>query len=101
RASRSRRRCGCCATSARRSPPRSTETSPYDPLTPVLASDQVVVMTTADSDATVAPAARPILRVVRGEPTAEEIAALLAVVTARVEAEPEPEPRRSLWARPI
>jgi hypothetical protein len=41
---------------------------------------------------------RPALRIVRGEPTAEELAALVAVLAARSAAatEPEPEPR-SLW----
>ena len=44
--------------------------------------------------------ARPLLRVVRGEPTAEELAALVAVVLARGAAE-EPAPAaRPLWAVP-
>lgn len=43
---------------------------------------------------------RPLLRVVRGEPTAEELAALVAVVAARAAAEPPPEPPRSAWADP-
>jgi len=44
--------------------------------------------------------ARPVLRIVRGEPTPEELAALTAVLaTASAgDAEPEPERPRSLWA---
>jgi hypothetical protein len=43
----------------------------------------------------------PYLRVVRGEPTAEELAALVAVLAARsaVAAPPPPRPR-SAWADP-
>jgi hypothetical protein len=42
--------------------------------------------------------ARPVLRLVRGEPTPEELAALVAVLAARGGGEPEPEPEpRSLW----
>ena len=37
------------------------------------------------------PPARPLLRVVRGDPTPEELAALIAVVTARASGAPEPE----------
>ena len=48
-----------------------------------------------------AAAARPLLTVVRGEPTPEQLAALVAMVSARgAGGEPEPEPERSLWARP-
>ena len=43
---------------------------------------------------------RPILRVVRGEPTPEELAALIAVLSVRGGAEPAPAPRRSAWGRP-
>ena len=43
----------------------------------------------------------PLLRVVRGNPTPEELAALIAVVASRGGAEPEPTPARSLWARPV
>ena len=42
---------------------------------------------------------RPVLRIVRGEPTAEELAALVAVLTARAAAHPKaapPEPP-SAW----
>jgi hypothetical protein len=43
--------------------------------------------------------ARPLLRVVRGNPTPEELAALLAVVTARGSAAEEPEAAvPSRWA---
>ncbi|HEY7100554.1 MAG TPA: acyl-CoA carboxylase epsilon subunit [Mycobacteriales bacterium] len=43
----------------------------------------------------------PYLRVVRGEPTAEELAALVAVLAARSAAAPEPaRRRRSAWADP-
>ena len=45
---------------------------------------------------------RPLLRVVRGEPSAEELAALVAVVAARASATAEPEPpARPLWGRPV
>ena len=46
-----------------------------------------------------AEAPRPLLRVVRGEPTAEELAALTVVLTARVAAAaaPTPTPPRSEW----
>ena len=43
--------------------------------------------------------ARPLLRVVRGEPTPEELAALITVVAARSSGGAEPEPiRPSAWA---
>ena len=43
--------------------------------------------------------ARPLLRVVRGEPTPEELAALVTVVAARASGGTEPEPvRSSAWA---
>lgn len=43
----------------------------------------------------------PYLRVVRGEPTAEELAALVAVLAARSAAAPAPARRpRSAWADP-
>jgi hypothetical protein len=46
-------------------------------------------------------AAAPLLRVVRGQPTAEELAALIAVVTARAAAADADRPRsRSTWADP-
>ena len=53
------------------------------------------------SDETPAPA-RPLLTVVRGEPTPEQLAAVIAVVSARAAgggADKEPAPR-SLWAQP-
>ncbi|HEX4428983.1 MAG TPA: acyl-CoA carboxylase subunit epsilon [Frankiaceae bacterium] len=43
---------------------------------------------------------RPFLRVVRGEPTPEELAALIAVLSVRGGAAPAPEPVRSAWGRP-
>jgi Acyl-CoA carboxylase epsilon subunit len=44
---------------------------------------------------------RPLLRVVRGNPSPEELAALIAVVSARGAAvEEPPPPARSLWAAP-
>jgi hypothetical protein len=49
--------------------------------------------------------ARPQLRVVRGAPTAEELAVLTAVVTAAAAAartpRREPEPQRGRWADPF
>jgi hypothetical protein len=39
------------------------------------------------------------LRIVRGNPTTEELAALIAIVASRSGAEPAPVPARSLWAR--
>ena len=43
----------------------------------------------------------PLLRVVRGEPTPEELAALVAVLTARAAAAAPPPVRpRSAWADP-
>jgi hypothetical protein len=41
------------------------------------------------------------LRIVRGNPTTEELAALIAIVASRGAAEPAPLPVRSLWARPV
>jgi hypothetical protein len=43
----------------------------------------------------------PMLRVVRGDATAEEIAALVAVLTSRGSVDAPAEPPRSLWARPV
>ncbi|MFL6064806.1 MAG: acyl-CoA carboxylase subunit epsilon [Friedmanniella sp.] len=40
----------------------------------------------------------PALRVVRGRPTEEEVAALLVVLTARAPAQPPPAPEVSAWA---
>ena len=42
----------------------------------------------------------PFLRVVRGEPTAEELAALVAVLAARAAAAPARPRPRSAWADP-
>ncbi|MCA1710127.1 MAG: acyl-CoA carboxylase subunit epsilon [Actinobacteria bacterium] len=44
---------------------------------------------------------KPLLRVVRGNPTPEELAALIAVVSTRGVAAPEEPARRSLWATPV
>ena len=44
--------------------------------------------------------ARPLLTVVRGEPSAEQLAALIAVVSARGGGEEEPAPPRSRWGAP-
>jgi hypothetical protein len=41
------------------------------------------------------------LRVVRGDATPEELAALIAVLAGRGSAEGPAEPARSLWARPV
>lgn len=59
----------------------------------------------SDSPPDEAPAARPLLTVVRGEPTAEQLAALVAVVGARAASagtagDDAPAPR-SLWAEPV
>jgi len=44
----------------------------------------------------------PLLRVVRGDPTLEDLAAVIAVIAARGGAAvPPPAPIRSLWAAPI
>ena len=42
----------------------------------------------------------PYLRVVRGEPTAEELAALVAVLAARAAVAPPPPRVRPAWADP-
>ena len=58
-------------------------------------------MTQQGPDATGTEPARALLRVVRGNPTPEELAALIAVVSARGSAvEDAPAPARSLWAAP-
>ena len=46
--------------------------------------------------------ARPLLRVVRGEPSPEELAALIAVVSARAAGggDEQPPAPPSLWSRP-
>ena len=43
----------------------------------------------------------PLLRVVRGEATPEEIAALVAVLSSRSAPVDEAPPRPSLWSRPV
>ncbi|MDQ1628737.1 MAG: hypothetical protein QOI54_2481 [Actinomycetota bacterium] len=43
---------------------------------------------------------RPRLRVVRGEPAPEELAALLAVMAAHATGAPRPRPPRSPWNAP-
>ena len=60
-------------------------------------------MGAAEGRATPSAAQRPVLTVIRGEPTPEQLAALLAVVVARgssggAAAEPQ---ARSLWATPV
>jgi hypothetical protein len=46
--------------------------------------------------------ARPLLTVVRGEPTPEQLAALTAVVAARASGGGDaPAPPRPLWSRPV
>ncbi len=44
---------------------------------------------------------QPLLRVVRGNPSPEELAALIAVVSTRGGAPDEPPSARSLWAAPV
>ena len=44
---------------------------------------------------------QPLLRVVRGNPTPEELAALIAVISTRGGAVEEPPAPRSLWAAPV
>ena len=45
---------------------------------------------------------QPLLRVVRGNPSAEQLAALVAVVAARASAAADAEPpARPLWGRPV
>ncbi len=49
-----------------------------------------------------APPVRPLLTVVRGEPTPEQLAALIAVVSSRAAAAEDAAPRtRSAWSRPV
>ncbi len=46
--------------------------------------------------------ATPLLRVVRGDPSSEELAALVAVLAARASGVDEPARRpRPLWGRPV
>ncbi len=54
------------------------------------------------SDGPVEGQGAPLLRVVRGEPTPQELAALVAVLVARAAAAPAPPARvRRPWARPV
>lgn len=55
---------------------------------------------TADEDATSARADRPVLRVVRGEPSPEELAAVITVVLARTAPEADRRPPVRGWAHP-
>ncbi len=50
-----------------------------------------------------APVERPVLRVVRGDATAEELAAVVALLAARAAAVPPPAPPapRSSWGDPV
>ncbi len=55
----------------------------------------------ADSHSAPAAEQRPVLRVIRGEPTADELAAVVVVLAARagqVGGEPAPQPARSQWS---
>jgi hypothetical protein len=47
------------------------------------------------------PAAKPLLRVVKGDPTPEELAALIAVVAARSAVAPAKPKPRSEWGHPV
>jgi hypothetical protein len=58
-------------------------------------------VTGTDEATEVVPEAKPVLRVVKGEPSAEELAALVAVVAARSVAAPAAKPApRSQWGHP-
>jgi Acyl-CoA carboxylase epsilon subunit len=46
------------------------------------------------------PPQRPYLRIVRGEPTGAEVAALVTVLAARAATASRPGPPRSAWADP-
>ena len=49
-----------------------------------------------------APAVRPLLTVLRGEPTLEQLAALIAVVSSRAAAAEQADPPMPpLWAQPV
>jgi hypothetical protein len=45
-------------------------------------------------------AERPVLRIVKGDATPEEVAALVAVIASMRSAAPAPEKPRSAWAHP-
>lgn len=55
----------------------------------------------SDDTGDATPQTQPVLRVVRGDPTPQELAALIAVVSARNAARrPKAPPRRSEWGHP-
>ena len=56
-------------------------------------------MTTASDGGSGLHNERPLLRVVSGDPTEEELAAILAVLAGRGAARPAPHRQFSLWAR--
>ena len=56
-------------------------------------------MSTSAEGASGTDSERPLLRVVSGNPTEEELAAILAVVASRGAAAPATRPQFSLWAR--
>lgn len=61
-------------------------------------------MSETETDAAVEPAepaAKPLLRVVKGHPTPEELAALIAVVAARSAVAPAKPKPRSEWGHPV
>lgn len=59
-------------------------------------------MTEPEAAAPDAPLERPLLSVVRGEPSPEELAALVAVISARAAAAGEPDaPARPAWGAPV
>lgn len=56
-------------------------------------------MSAAGKDVSEAIAARPLLRVIAGSPTDQELAVVMALVTARRSAAAQDSPTWSLWAR--
>lgn len=58
-------------------------------------------MSDTDGDTVASDAGKPVLRVVRGDPTPQELAALIAVVSARNAARrPKVAAQRSEWGHP-
>lgn len=57
-------------------------------------------MTGTSEDQPEAQPERPLLRVVKGDPTAEELAALVAVVAASASGEEPPRPPARPWSAP-